>query len=261
MKFKRGSHVGRVLSFVIFIVFFVYFYSLLGPEIFVDTNKDYLTDYLEEEIKNNITGSIDSRTMTIDDSQSEKCVLLMDLLDYTEEERIAVENEDGENVTLRKEKDKDNVFLLREDNDNEFFKIYSSEEFEELQEEKYPRTPPPTPAIPPFTAGGTTCNQHTPKLYEGTNYTIHTSGIKEGVLLSLFKKLKENYESDYEELKTYFNFPQANDFGFGLELENGTIIQTPEPDIKKNVYVQRMPVEYYTENTERKQGFLIIRVW
>ena len=257
-KNKRGSHVGRVLSFVIFIVFFVYFYSLLGPEIIIKRDKDYLINYLETEIKQEVTGNLNSLTIRINNNPSRGCVLLENFITSTEDSyRIKIKNEEGDNVSVVRESNTNNVFLLRSNSDNVFFKIYISEEFEELDEEDFPNPP----SAIPFTKNGINCNQNTEKLEKGTDYTIHTSIVSEGVLLSLVLDLIDRYKTDYGGLRDDFNFPGGSDFGFGIQLENGTSIQTPDPELDKDIYVQRTPIEYFTQNAERKQGFLIIKVW
>jgi len=249
IKSKRGSHVGRVLSFVIFITFFVYFYSLLAPEAFADKDKDALLNYLEIEIKENTTGNLNSLSIRIDDNSSRGCVLLQNLTSSTDGDRIKIKNEEGNNVTLRKETGTNNVFLLRDDTQNVFFKVYQSEEFPTLDEEGFPP--------PAFTGNSINCNPTTERLYKNINYTIHHSIINKGILLPLFKDLLLRYNNDYESLRNYFNLPKGIGFGFGLELENGTVIGHSVDDVKTNIYVQRTPIEYFTEDIEREQGFLI----
>ena len=46
---KKGSHVGLVLSFVIFVVFLIFMYPLVGPALETKGDKQYLLEPLEKK--------------------------------------------------------------------------------------------------------------------------------------------------------------------------------------------------------------------
>jgi len=58
MKNKRGSHVGFAISFMLFISFVIFLFSILGPVGKVESDKDFLLKHLENEIIENTTAEL-----------------------------------------------------------------------------------------------------------------------------------------------------------------------------------------------------------
>lgn len=50
--YKKGSHVGMMISFVIFVTFLVFLYSILQPVIKIRQNKELVLDSLKTELVN-----------------------------------------------------------------------------------------------------------------------------------------------------------------------------------------------------------------
>ena len=53
MKSKRGSHVGVVLSFVMFVTFLIFLYSILEPQLKVERDKEAFLEYLKRDLVQN----------------------------------------------------------------------------------------------------------------------------------------------------------------------------------------------------------------
>jgi len=60
---KRGSHVGFILSFVIFVLFILFLYTTIQPAIKIQKEKTLFIDYLKDVLVENFT--VNLTTMTI----------------------------------------------------------------------------------------------------------------------------------------------------------------------------------------------------
>ena len=68
MKNKRGSHVGIVLSFVIFVTFLAFLYTIIEPTIKIQQDKESLLNYLKIELMETFSADLTSTSITINKS-------------------------------------------------------------------------------------------------------------------------------------------------------------------------------------------------
>ena len=62
---KLGSHVGMIISFVIFITFIVFLYSVVKPAITTGEDKKTILSALEMQILNNISANLTSASIQV----------------------------------------------------------------------------------------------------------------------------------------------------------------------------------------------------
>ncbi len=136
---KRGSHVGLVLSFVIFVVFLIFMYPLVAPALKVQQDKQYLLEPIEKRLLDTVSSVITTITINIGiDLSGKDCIKIQNDI-YTRLEEIFGEDFDEEFLLI-----KDETGLIYEyarsgqgiiididenaDNPSSFFKIQASTE-------------------------------------------------------------------------------------------------------------------------------------
>ena len=237
---KRGSHVGVILSFLIFVTFMAFLYTAIAPAIKIRGDKQSVLNSLKIEIVENVSEYLTSITTIINPEVTENCLELRDFMDKTlVNSRLIVKNNSG-NVFMTNFS-RGNLFLDRGGSKTDFFKVYLSKEFREIGEK----------IIKPCKI-----------LKEGKEgYTIGSINVKKYLFETKIIELKNMYESNYTSLKRYFNISNINEFGFDFKYNNGTTIGTKSEDTQTSVYIEEMPVQYVDKEANILQGVMKIRVW
>ncbi len=100
MKNKRGSQVGIILSFIIFVTFLVFLYAVLKPAINLSgTDKGSVATFTENEIAQNTSANLTTVNIQINQAQmpDENCINLsnffIDLTDYIPTYDVAAKDE------------------------------------------------------------------------------------------------------------------------------------------------------------------------
>lgn len=246
MKNKRGSHVGIVLSFVIFVTFLAFLYSILEPTMRMRRDKEALLDYLKIELIERFSTNLTSVAISTDKEVKETCVKLVNFTGEVEvDSRLIVKDEEGD--ILRATILENDLFIDRviEESGLVFFKIYNSEEFEELDEEEM------------------SCDKLGVLKREDKGYIVGLVRTNVYIFEKKIIELIDAYEIEggYENLKDNLNIPLGSEFGFSLIYSNKTKIGTEEKDIPTNIYVKEIPVQYVDEESNINSGFINIQVW
>jgi hypothetical protein len=251
-KNKKGSHVGIVLSFVIFVTFLVFLYSVLEPEIRIQQDKESYLDYLKEELMERVSANLTTITVAITKSTLiQNCVNLENLINEAGIDSLIIVKDQSENIVESNISEGDSTDLLidREDGEKVFFKIYNSEEFPELEEA----------IINPCSS------LEKDEEWEGepVGYSIRLI-LKEGyVFEKKVIELLEEYESEggYENLRNELKIPSGTEFGFSFIYNNGTRIETKEKEIPTKVQVREIPVQYIDKESNVLLGTINIKIW
>ena len=228
MMRKKGSHVGIVLSFVVFVTFLVFLYSTLQPVLKVDESKKVLLENLKVSLVQNFS---------------------------TELTKVIFKNEDGNCITLAKTdldigsedcgyvaKAGDNLVGISVNEDITMIgvkELYYSTALETLQ---------------------TSVNCE-----EGlTNTPIGSVSTKEYVFYSLINKTNSSLGTDgyYETLKKDTLKIIEGDFDFVFTPDDGEVIRYEQkPPESVNIYTDEILLSYIDDKANIKYGVLFIRVW
>ena len=240
VKNKKGSHIGVVLSFIIFVIFLVFLYSTLEPLIKVDENKEFIAGYLEKALIEKISTNLTTLTITIGGTVNQNCIILDNLIDGTKLSSKVIVKDYYKNIIPSYISDTSNSDLIvdRESVGDTFLKIYGSEGFENLD------------------GRSTTGCQ-----LLGTEYTIKLLKSSEYISQAKTEELKNDYSGEYESLKEELNIPEENDFGFGFIYNDGSKIETESENVTGDVYVEEIPVRYIDNEANILSGFIIIKIW
>jgi len=251
-KNKRGSHVGMILSFVIFITFIIFLYTVINPTLNTGEDKKTILENIETQIIKNTSANFTVTSVKINTNSPEdkECIQFANLLTTevsTMPFSMIVKNEDKEIidhylVSLMVP----DLIINRKDKTELFFKIYSSPELNKKV------------VIKPKSIS---CTTKTNK--EGEDgYTIGSIILNKYIFEINIKSLKTDYEKDYEQLKTNLNIPPGTEFEFAFTKSNGEVIIPSGERLKPaNVYAEENPVQYIDEVAEIQSGFIKIIVW
>ena len=238
---KKGSHIGIILSFVIFVIFLTFLYSTMEPLIKVKEDKEFMLEYLEVALIEKLNTNLATLTITINESVSQDCVVLDSLIETGKglNSRIIVKDYYRNIIpSYISEASNSDLIVDRNSSGNTFLKIYCSEEFEILNEKSV--------------AG---C-----KLLE-TNYQIKLLKSSKYISKTKVADLKDDYLNKYENLKEELNVPEASDFGFGFIYNNGTVIETENKNVSRSVYAEEVPVRYIDSEANILSGYMKIKIW
>jgi hypothetical protein len=230
MKNKRGTHVGVILSFLIFVTFLAFLYSITEPATRVSRDKLDLLDYLKVELLNKF--SEDMSTLIVDVKES-GCILFgefdeglrgMEVVAKDNEENLLGAYRAGVNTGV--------------DCNAGIIKLYYSKEF---------------------------TNKTDLGCTKGSDYEIQifrtTEEIFESKIINISNGI-ENIPGYYEELKQELGVAFDDEFGFTFTDGNKNFIAgTEEKEISVDIYSEELPIQYLDNEANINPGFLSIRVW
>ncbi len=261
-KNKKGSHVGMILSFVIFITFLIFLYSIISPVTKIEKEKKFLLNYLESSIKEKFSADLTTVSFIINNSTiiTPICIEMnnTDILSNIQGKDSIIKNENKNilNYTIpdqknwrKKKKEKNeqgeipkNIYVNLNDSKDKFFKIYSSKEFpfRDYKVQKNLCTKVPNKLI-------------TMGLVKKRKYIFESK---------IIRTIKEYKNGSYDGLKKGFNLPPEVDFGFSFTDNNYKIIDTGESIFQGvNIYSNEIPIQYIDNKSNILQGFINLRIW
>lgn len=236
MKNKRASHVGVVLSFVIFVTFLIFLYSILEPSLKVERDKEALLEHLKIELLEEFEAELITVTVKIDDDvEVGSCVQLNYMESQTSGKNLVVKNKDDVSLKYKWR----GANLLTEFNVDRFFKVFYSEEFE-IRDDFF-----------------TDCTPISPNQYSGgfVNEEIY-------VFESKVHELVLEYENNLDDLREKLSVPEDSGFGFEfLNKERVSLNKTNEGEVSLSIFGEEISVQYVDETASIEPGFVIVRVW
>ena len=235
---KRGTHVGLVLSFAVFVIFLVFLYSVIEPAIKIQKDKRSLLDYLERELIEQFNGNVETFTVIIEEEihPNKDCINIPNILkDMVDEDNLIIKD-DKDNI-LNYSVQGQSLLIKVGYNFSGFLKVYYAEELGRS---------------PIFKGGG---------CHPITNVSLGIIRTYTEVFETKIYDLFERYENDYESLKEDLKIPAGTDFGFSFVLSNGTIISTQEETPLTSIYAREVPIQYIDNQGNIDFGYINIRVW
>lgn len=240
---KRASHVGMILSFVIFITFIVFLYSVFRPAINTGENKKSILDGVEAEILQNISVNLTTAAVQIKKSSNDNCIQLQNFLltttlsgiDSSYIHNLKVKDE-SENILNSYSGGDIGQNLIVYWESKTFFKIYFSPNFTNMVSSSASCT------SKDFTVGSITTD----------NFPFE----------SKINYLASYYMTNYDKLKSQLKITPGNDFGFNFTESDGTQgAGAGTPPKTANVFTDEVPIQYVDSNADILSGFINIKVW
>jgi len=245
MKNEKGSHVGMILSFVIFITFTVFIYTVITPNVDTAESKKTLLNEIGLALIKNMSSEFTSLSVNIPatSNPSTNCISLEGILFYAEiSPNVIVRNsaQTGQPTYYDPATDFNNLRINRISRTDLFLKIYSSPEFAKLSTSTIPSC-----SIVPFDGG----------------YKIGSLNSGQYIFEKNMYSLAGQYKLNYNGLKTELKISPGNEFGFEFTLSNGTKITAMNDLPTQNIYAEDLPVQYIDGNANILSGFINIKVW
>ncbi len=240
-----GSHVGVIISFVIFITFIVFLYVVISPAVKTGESKDTSADYIVNKITENVSANFTSAAIKIVSIRNPgtNCIQLKNFLAFLNippPYSLIVKNETGgiESAYYGSGTDFANLVINRKNKINLFFQIYVSPE---LHKSLAVNTISP-------------CNSV-------TDYNISLVKTQMYAFENSTYDLINYYKTDYEKLKDEFNIAPGTEFGFGFIRSDGTRIEVGNVTVSVDIFAEEIPVQYIDDRANLLSGFINIKVW
>lgn len=241
---KKGSHVGVVLSFVIFVAFLFFIFTVLQPKLNLGgKDKQSIADYLRIELTDNFTSNF--TTIFVDATKSnivgQSCIRLNDFMTNAApiSSRLIVRNESNTNQTCAVSGQ--NLDIVLGNPNNRIFKVYESPYFDDIKGNSF---------------------QNCKTLNLNDDYLLTLEETKPYIFETAINSTIQNYRDNYQSVKTAFNIPSDSEFGLIFRNAEGVINQ-PSYNITQNsnVYTDDFPVLYVGKDGYLKSGTMEVLVW
>ena len=229
MRNKKATHVGVILSFVIFVTFVIFLIVVLKPTSNLQNSEKATIELLKNNLQNFISSELTS--FILSPSSSANCFTLDESNFSLGNLNYSVRNQNNEN--LNSYRGADILYIEKSDSDQIYKVDYASEELNN------------TLFVDPADCVELEINsiKKTDKMFE--------SKINELIL---------KQENNYSGLKSDFNIPSEKEFGIIFEFENITTIGKSVPEKRKATYVKKFQVIYLDLNANERTGNFIIYI-
>lgn len=243
---KRGSHVGVVVSFVIFVTFLTFLYSIIQPATVKEKDKDYVLEYLTFNLLENSSDEMTTMVVKVLEPVT-TCINLQNILttdDPPEEGEIPESmlnhlsfSTEGENFYYEKS---GQGILVDTGPFEGIITISISEDIDGLISDKI-----------------VGCNPHP--------YTIGYIKTFSELFATKMFELNDTYYADYEKLKAFLGLPEGTEFSFYIFNSDRSVIiisaEITPPPTDRSVFVQETPIQYIDKEGNELFGFLLLKVW
>ena len=235
---KRGTHVGIVISFNIFILFLISIFLLISPFLKERGEKQQVLDSLYQNLLENVSSNMTLTLIKVADG-------------YTPSGKSCIELSEGgwllgedivvKNMLNRRLASNSDIPLDINWTGDKFLKIYSSPENFEVM----PLSSSDC-AIP----------------IEDSNFFIKYTKTEKYIFESNLIELNASYREDYGELKTYLGILPEEEFGFSFINSQGvTEVEVGRIPSSASVYSKENYIIYIDNESKFLPGIIVVKVW
>jgi len=229
IKNKKGSHVGMILSFGIFVTFLVFLYMAIEPALQTSEEQELLMSKLKPKVIERISSNF--TTITVSNSSAGSCMEI-DPYPYAGMNSTIALNPQGEVIATQISGD---TLSIDTSSGSDFYKIHSADVQLDTQT---------------FSPSGCT-----------NSYKLGVNRKRTQVSKQKTLNFIEEYDYNYSNVKKSFNIPKANHFGVDFIYDNGTRAETNTTNLTRNIFIEKFSIQYFDEEAKEKGGFLRVRIW
>lgn len=233
IKFKNGTHVGVIISFMIFVTFLFFLYAIVQPAIETRNEKQVPLDSLEREVLSEVSADLTTASVFVD-VPGGGCFVLVNFITKTGiDDNIIVINDSG---TTFDSYISGSGLLVNTGGSNLLLKVRMSEEFDAIG------------------SSGLSCTNV-------NDYTIGLIKTREYVFSSRMDNLISVYDLGYGTARSLLKVSSDSDFGLSFTYNNGTVIKTKEINVSRSIYAKDIPVQYIDDDANEVSGIINIKIW
>jgi len=221
---KKGSQVGMVLSFIIFVTSMFFIYLIVSPYIARESSKSNSFDLLKENVLANLTSDV--WVFRVNGSLS-GCIQMEIPVIISGAESVAF----GEGSSISSSVSGGYIFV---EEGASRIKVYYSDLIVNPN---------------PFLDAG--CIETVP------DSTSLEKAITEKSIISLMDEFSANYNSLKEELNVF----SSDDFDLYFIYSNGTTIGEIRRDPSTEVYAEELKIYYLSSGAQNEVGILRVKLW
>jgi hypothetical protein len=246
---KRGSHIGIIISFAIFVVFLVFLYIVIEPIIKINKDKELILNYVKEELIRESSSELISASFKINDEVNlggASCFSVNSSVSTTKKVGIITKNESNSVICSNISSPNYDIVYIGESNPSDkVYEVDYSLEFNNISIE----------------SSCVNLLQNCIRLVKDENYSI--GFVKKGSYFfesKIIEVIKE-YNSNYESLKTKFSIPKSSEFAFSFVTQENKELGTKFEETTTNIYSEKLPILYIDTEANLKSGFIVVKVW
>ena len=235
---KNGSHVGMVLSFVMFVTALIFIYSILQPSIITGEDKSQLVKQIEDKLPDYINSQLFNLRLSYNGCcgistcfylLKPKEVKLMNFTAKDREGKIVDSLESGANIYFEKNSGNyTSVFFSLENFSKSESNIQASD-----------------------------CYEITPDEYN-SSFTSKDYAFDSKIVSFISNLSDKNF---YTSKKNEFSLPSGTEFSLVFVYQNGSRIGGVKENISTNVFVDEVSIYYVNSSADINPGFIDIGVW
>jgi len=244
---KKGTHVGMILSFLIFVTFLAFLYSITQPATKVKQDKLDLVSYLEIELMNKFSENLTIVTVQLGvlgcvkfdmfDKELNKSGAIAKKVTGTSEGELETKIDSSIDTFGR--------ITINSGSENEKTKFYYSNQFNKSY--------------------GPPCGGSDKNLVKVSDYNITLYRTSKEIFESKIKNISKeinNSREYYNQLKDELGMAFDDEFGFTFRNSSREVIAgTEEKEANIDIYSEEIPIQYIDGEANIKPGFLVIKVW
>jgi len=219
---KRGSHVGVIASFGIFIFFLVGLYFVFEPALKIQRSKQGILESVEQDLENKLS----SELTTVIINPGGNCSTLSNSIANVSETVYSIVKEQDQGIVGADFSGQNLIIDAR----NEPLWVY----FSDIQFNGNP-------------GSGSGCTAPEIKSVRKSQ-EIFEKKIIESVV-------------NFTSFKANISIPPGSDFSFSFTFANGTTISAGEKNVSQEVYGNEIPIQYIDSKANNLGGKLTIKVW
>jgi len=206
---KKGSHVGIILSFVIFITFLIFIFTILEPNFKIKGAKTSTLETLEASIIDNLTINVEVIDVQFEVNPA-NCAQIQNTGSWLPKKHLSVKDSTGYRSF---HKNNSALEILYVNGPGTFFKIYAHDDIESFEL--------PSSCV---------------NIVDPTMYNVSLIKSIEYISERRIAVLANSYNTNYDSLKTQLKIPKDSDFGFTFTFWNGTDIRSGENESSTQIF-------------------------
>ncbi|MBI2044400.1 hypothetical protein HYT24_03485 [Candidatus Pacearchaeota archaeon] len=233
---KKGTHVGVVISFAMFVIFLLFLYAFLINPVMNKESKEIVLENLKAKIIENVSEELTTASVYIKNNNGNSCIRLQNFFTITGfgTQLIARNAADAKESAYTQSND---LVIDRASNNNVYFKIYYLDWFNSLT------------------------NQNGCHQIKEEEYSMGLVNKEKLVSLQKVSDLIKIYEANYFLTKDNFSVTSGNEFNFMLIYANKSTASPKERNVTTSVYAAEIPVQYFDSNANISFGTIRVKVW